>query len=196
MPNESIRLIGDMSLEIDDGRDSLELRLRKRSHAHVSLRALVPTYTFLDGAKFQVHLGGKCIYLNLDLIAKDPRQIFALFHEMGHAINVHRRGLLYELAVRIGGGKWGGLYGRKLLLAEERHAWAVGLHIARQLRDKGFDLFPLFQNKDRLSRWLRWNGLRSYEKSFAQFVAEREGSRVFGIQARTPKKSVRKKKYS
>lgn len=200
IPSEEYRLVKDIFLEVYGGEDSLELQLRKRPGGRVidriPLSARSIGYVFKPGEHFQVDQLNKIIYLNPDRIDNDPREIFALLHEMGHAALINKNSALYGLAVGFGRGKWGGVRGAKLMVADERGAWAEGIRIARQLRDEGYDLFQLFPNKENLSRWLRDTGLTSYENEFIRLINETKGEHILGISVEHSHPPKKKKKYS
>ena len=200
MPNESIRLLGNIFLEVFGGEGALTLQLRKGLSVHTDERIPFSTrsigYVFKPGAYFQVDVLNKIIYLNPDQIDADPREIFALLHEMGHAAILNKNGKLYRLALGVARGSFGGVRGGKHMVADERGAWAEGIRIARQLRDEGFNLFPIFHDKESLSRWLRASGLTSYENLLIHLINETKGENILGISVEHSHPPKKNKKYS
>ncbi|MBI4068452.1 hypothetical protein HY413_03540 [Candidatus Kaiserbacteria bacterium] len=198
-PNEIIKLTADISLEVYSGEGSLGLELVKVDRAgkstRINLNAFVSGFSILPDSegKFQLNVNGRSIHCNFDAIGADPREIFALLHEMGHVITLNKHGRLYEYFVMRNRGVRGA--GREV--ADERRAWAEALCIARKLRDAGYDLFPLFESNEAIAHWLRSrDSLGSYEKALEIAINETKGESILGISvehSHTPKKN---KKYS
>jgi len=198
-PFAEFELVNGIFFEVCDNGESFDLFLRKSGAQGEPVRTplSVPGFTFHPREGFAVAAISKAVFVDLDAFKQDPRAIFALLHELGHASLLHQSGDLRAWAIAIAN-----TYRDKSLtcaqwtVAHERAAWAEALRMSRQLRDEGYDLFRLFQSKDELSRWVREAGLSSYEDALAEFIAEREGSHILGIPALTAKKMNRKKKYS
>ncbi|MBI5421062.1 MAG: hypothetical protein HZA35_01985 [Parcubacteria group bacterium] len=114
---------------------------------------------------------GRKVFISLEKM-RDPKMIFAVLRELGH-IQVFKVALLNDFkrarhlydtfAVRT--------YAKydikdwEITVEDERDAWAIGLRMARKLREKyDIDLFKLFKSNNELMGWLRVDQLETYEK--------------------------------
>ena len=140
---------------------------------------------FVRGKEFSftwtVDLDKPVIELPLEIL-RDPREIFGLLHEIGH-LRVEQKGKVENIDALDGiyemleGGKEGDLKDADLqiLLQNERDAWAEALKIAKGIKkDRGLNLFSLFDNVYDLMGWLRASGLRDYEE-----MLEKRGIKAF-----------------
>jgi hypothetical protein len=100
----------------------------------------------------------------------DPKEIFALLHELGHITadderDEDQRG---EIS-RLHSAQDPSNQELQMLIQDERDAWARAITLARLIkREHGVDLFKLFQSPDEFMGWYRDTGLRTYEKELEE----------------------------
>jgi len=105
----------------------------------------------------------------------DPRNIFALLHEIGHVVMWRETRTKYPakanevLAIVSEKRQYEDTDALQKPLPFERDAWAEAVRIARHLQTTHrVNLFRLFSGADDFMGWLRATGLRTYEHDLEQ----------------------------
>lgn len=152
----------------------LELRTDKDGNSkHIDVASLTRDISFIDDEVFIAFIDDREIGFKLDDM-KNPRNIFSIFHEMGHIRVVDKRGKKYRAETkRIRNTiptDWSP-HDASLMIEDERAAWAEAIGIARRLRDEhGINLFSVFKSPGDFMGWLRTFGLRGYEAELAKYA--------------------------
>lgn len=100
----------------------------------------------------------------------DPKEIFALLHELGHITADDKRDEDQRGEVsRLHSAQDPSNQELLMLIQDERDAWAQAITLARLIKkERGVDLFKLFQGPDEFMGWYRDTGLRTYEKELEE----------------------------
>lgn len=107
----------------------------------------------------------------------DPRNFFALLHEMGHAVDFAKQRakdptqIIHALNVAQNIRKGGTNTASECatLLSFERNAWAEAIRITKSLKERyGVDMFALFKDRKDFMGWFRALSLRAYEHNVEQ----------------------------
>lgn len=98
----------------------------------------------------------------------DPREMFCLFHELGHLISYRKarengRTRFWEL------GSSDQAAWQRMRLENEKEAWDEALEVARVIqRDFGVDFLSLFRDRNEFEDWVRDGKLETYERRLAE----------------------------
>ncbi len=165
-PWHQIPLLDEIFLDYKlEKKKTCALILRKAGMAFDLISLLPPDHHFSHDHSFGYDDTKRSIHLDLFAIKRDPREFFAVLHEIGHAVVDDRKGAEYvqqsKKAPKL--SRDYEITYSNLTVADERNAWAEAIRAARTLRKNGFDLSGLFESSDDLMGWLRSTGLRRYE---------------------------------
>jgi hypothetical protein len=150
-----------MTPDAGGGERVLNMRLLTKPQSDFSFGSVFASGILTDTVEFPLE----------DL--KDPRNIFSIFHEMGHITDAAKQykkdpeNIRLALVAADAKKKEGRAYTAdelNRLLPFERNAWAEAIRIARGINEEhGVDLFKLFRDKEDFMGWLRAVSLRTYE---------------------------------
>ncbi len=198
--SEELPLTGDMRLRLtESGHDEVDLHF-VTPNTEVRLADLVPGVIFKFGNKLEVNMQTREVFLRHDLL-QNPRNVFGVLHELGHlrvadqqfaapsrhgeirAITVAKSKDVSQLTEE----------DARVILADERAAWAQGLRLAREIKSTHpeLNLFKVFSDSNDLAGWIRLSGLTSYECDvadagkfdFSQVLSRSESLRAWFIRS-------------
>jgi|GEM_PF-5105037 len=131
--------------------------------------------------------GTQTINIPMDKLFSDPRRIFSVLHEIGHAEDDS-----YKIADQLERSERDrkifmfqdpddlGARSKENILNEERNAWAHAITAARKIKkEHGVDLFQMFKNADEFMGWLRVKGLRNYEEQLEEPTTKNRAVKMF-----------------
>jgi hypothetical protein len=155
------------------------------------LRAISPK-AIIDGVANDLNTfywqgGTQTINIPMDQLFSDPRRIFSVLHEIGHAEDDS-----YKTADQLKRSERDrkifmfqdpddlGARSKENILNEERNAWAHAITAARKIKkEHGIDLFQMFKNADEFMGWLRVKGLRNYEEQLEEPTTKNRAVKMF-----------------
>ena len=151
--------------------------INQTTNVEVDLGQYIPGFKFKPSNQFGYKpLSGE-IYFSPEELKRNPKEIFAVFHEIGHA-KLHADKEIFKIICLLPlmvayAERNKNLKSAEKVLREEKNAWAVAFNLLRDLRRQGIDLIKLIEDKKEIRNWIDKNGLGSYQE-FVEVLKKRK----------------------